>query len=123
MLVEALDAGRHSRRAAVDRSRSNLAEIYEQLNAPFGQFAQSTLAASTKALASGSATNDSHYTFVESALQSLTSQRDALATTISTQLDGAAFGTSKLPPHIDILREIDQAKLLIREAQALDALS
>ena len=101
----------------------NLAQIYEQLNAPFGQFSQSTLDASTKALASGSSTSDSHYTFVESALQSLVSQRDALATAISTQLDGAAFGTAKLPPHIDILREIDQAKLLIREAQALDALS
>lgn len=68
-----------------------LAQTYKQLNAPFGQFATATLKASTKALASGSPQDDSTYTSIEGQIQSLTTQRDALATEIKGVLDGAEF--------------------------------
>jgi hypothetical protein len=68
-----------------------LGAAYKQLNAPFGQFGMVTLAASTKAIASGSATSDTAYQQAEAALGSLTDQRDALAAQIRAALDGAAF--------------------------------
>jgi hypothetical protein len=40
---------------------TSLGQVYEQLNAPFGGFGQDTLTASTRALNSGSATDDSRY--------------------------------------------------------------
>jgi hypothetical protein len=118
VLTEALESNAIPQGLRVSGA-DELGQVYEQLNAPFGEFSQSTLSASTKALASGSAANDSKYTFVEAQLQSLTSQRDALATAISTQLDGAAFGTASLPRHLEILREIYEAKRLILEAHVL----
>jgi type I phosphodiesterase/nucleotide pyrophosphatase len=65
-----------------------LGAVYEQVNAPFGQFAMSTLATSTRALTSG---NERRYASLESGLAKLTSQRNALATTIKDALDAAAF--------------------------------
>jgi hypothetical protein len=49
------------------------------------------LVASTKALKSGSASDDSTYTSMEGKIASLTSQRDALASQFKTLLNGAAF--------------------------------
>jgi hypothetical protein len=95
-----------------------LAQIYEQLNAPFGQFGADTLAASTRALASGSATDDSKYTAIESKIQSLTSARDTLARQIATQLDAAAFSHQPVPPGRALLESV-QAQLLISAAHAL----
>jgi len=69
-----------------------LGDVYKQLNAPFGQFAKDLLAASSKALRSGSATDDSTYTRIESRIQILTDQRDAVASQIKSMLDAAAFG-------------------------------
>jgi hypothetical protein len=68
-----------------------LASLYKQLNAPFGSFAMNTLTASTHALASGSATDDSTYTALESQIADLTSQRDTLASQIKSALYGAEF--------------------------------
>ena len=63
VLVQALDG------SAVPQSlRSHrgafvqLADAYKQLNAPFGSFGMDTLTASTKAIQTGSASNDSTYT-------------------------------------------------------------
>src|SRR5205823_6352991 len=56
-----------------------LEAAYKQLTAPFGQFGMQTLRASTAGLASGSSSDDSTYTSTENSIQSLTSQRDALA--------------------------------------------
>src|SRR5206468_1765902 len=82
----------YSRPLAVKKSGSfiTLAQIYKQLNAPFGEFAMDTLKASTKALAS-SDVGDATYTSVEGEIQSLTAQRDALATQMKALLDGAEF--------------------------------
>src|SRR6266536_1707301 len=67
-----------------------LARTYKQLNASFGTFAMDTLKASTKALASNDA-GDATYTSIEGQIDSLTSQRNALAAQIKSALSGATF--------------------------------
>src|SRR5438876_7365923 len=52
-------------------SFTQLAQTYKQLNASFGQFAMDTLVASTHALASGSAGDDSTYATIEAQIQDL----------------------------------------------------
>jgi acid phosphatase len=88
-----------------------LGEVYKQINAPFGQLGQDTLEASTRAIESGSPANDSFYNAVESDIQSLTTDRDALAVQIETALNDAEFND----------RAIDekQAKTWIDQGQAL----
>src|SRR6185437_16125539 len=95
-----------------------LADAYEQVNAPFGAFDQATLKASTKALASGSATDDGEYTRTEAAIQALAAKRDRLASTMKQQLDGAAFSGRRIPP-AQALAETAAAKLLVAGAEAL----
>jgi hypothetical protein len=68
-----------------------LGEVYKQLNAPFGSFGMDTLKASTRALKSGSASDDATYTTVETQIQALTATRDVLAVKIRAALDAAAF--------------------------------
>jgi hypothetical protein len=77
---------------------TQLGAVYKQINAPFGEFAQNLLAASTKALASGSATNDDLYLFLETEIQRLTDRRDALAAEIREVLTDAQFGGKKPDP-------------------------
>jgi hypothetical protein len=88
----------------------SLAQVYKQLNASFGAFAMDTLKASTKALASNDG-GDATYTFIEGQIQSLTSQRDALAAQIKSALEGAAFNGQVLSGQ--------QANSLIAQAQSL----
>jgi hypothetical protein len=78
--------------SAVKKSTSfiALAQSYKQLNAPFGDFGMAILRASTKALASNDA-GDATYNSIEGQIQSLTSQRDALATQMKALLEGAEF--------------------------------
>jgi hypothetical protein len=78
---------------ALKKSSGNfqsLAAMYKQINAPFGQFAMDTLTLSTKGLASTDA-NDATYSQIESQIQSLTQQRNALAQQMVGLLDGAEF--------------------------------
>jgi hypothetical protein len=65
-----------------------LAQLYEKLNAPFGQFSLATLAVSTKAL---EATDDAKYTADEGSLTSLQKRRDFVAGKIKTALCRATF--------------------------------
>ncbi|MDX6513636.1 MAG: hypothetical protein QOE36_3140 [Gaiellaceae bacterium] len=88
-----------------------LADIYKQVNAPFGQFAKDTLVASTHAVASGSTADDSRYTTLSNRLISLTADRDALAAQMRSALNGAAFGGQALNEQ--------QAKSLIARGRAL----
>jgi hypothetical protein len=60
----------------------------KRLNAPFGEFTMAALKASTKALASTDA-DDATYTSIEGQIESLTSQRDALAAKMVGLLNGA----------------------------------
>jgi hypothetical protein len=91
----------------------SLATTYKQLNASFGRFSAATLAVSTRALASGSATDDSTYTRLENDLLDWTAQRNTLASQMKGLLNASAFhGTA-----------IDEqgAKALIAQGKALIA--
>jgi hypothetical protein len=91
----------------------SLATTYKQLNASFGRFSAATLAVSTRALASGSATDDSTCTTLENDLLGWTAQRNALASQMKGLLNASAFhGTA-----------IDEqgAKALVAQAKALIA--
>jgi hypothetical protein len=105
--------------SAVKKSTSfvALAQMYKQLDAPFGEFGMAILRASTKALASNDA-GDATYNSIEAQIQSLTSQRDALATQIKALLNGAefngqAFGDSSAQSLIA------QGQALLNQANAL----
>jgi hypothetical protein len=69
-----------------------LGAVYKQITAPFGAFAHDALVASTRALASGSATDDSTYAAIEGRIEALTQRRDELVAQIRTLLNNAAFG-------------------------------
>ena len=89
---------------------AKVAVAYKQLNAPFGSFAMDILKASTRALASNSA-GDSTYTSIEGQIQSLTSQRDALAAQMKAALDAATFDDQPITEQ--------QAQSLVSQAQSL----
>jgi hypothetical protein len=96
---------------------TTLAQTYKQLNAPFGQFAMATLRASTKALASGDP-DDATYTSIEGKIQSLTTRRDALASEIKGQLDGAEFKGQPIST-LKALLLVVQGNVLLGEANHL----
>jgi hypothetical protein len=74
------------------RSLTVLGAVYKQITAPFGEFGHDALVASTRALAGGSAADDSAYAATEARIAALTQRRDALAAQIRTLLHDAAFG-------------------------------
>ncbi len=102
----------YSRPLAVNKSGSfiALAQMYKQLNAPFGEFAMDTLKSSTFALASNDA-GDATYNSVEGQIQSLTSQRDLVSTQMKALLEGAAFNGQAFSD--------SQAQALIAQGQSL----
>src|SRR5581483_6741302 len=119
VLIEGLDASAtpHALVAHRDTVR-RLVAVYEQLNAPFGDFSAGALGASTHAISSGSTADDTHYAQVETALATLTSQRDALAAKIRAALDAAAFDGRALNEQ-QAKGWIDQAQRLIDQAGEL----
>src|SRR5215216_5287062 len=88
-----------------------LGRVYKQLNAPFGSFGMSMLAASTRAIKSGSATNDQTYTRLEGKIETLTARRDALAFQMKAMLAAAAFNGQAIDER--------QARTLINQAEIL----
>jgi len=79
--------------SAVKKSSSfvALSQIYKQIDACVGQLGLKSLAVSTKALESGSSSDDSTYTQLENHLISINSQRDSLAAQMIALLEGAEF--------------------------------
>jgi hypothetical protein len=77
-----------------------------------------TLTASTRAIQTGSATNDGTYTAFDQQLSQLRAQRDDVASPISTALNGAAFGGQPLNER-QARHLIDQAQSLIDQAESL----
>ena len=80
--------------ASLNHNRAELArlgQLYKQITAADGKFAEDTLAISTKALVSGTATDDRTYQRLESVLIWLDNARDRLSQQISAALLGAAF--------------------------------
>jgi hypothetical protein len=118
VLVEGLANG-VTQRALHGATIKQLMDAYEQVNASFGQFALSTLQASTKALQS---TDETKYNSIEDSITSLTGQRDALVAQIRSALNAAAFdGTSISSSQASSWTS--QANSLIAQAQALAASS
>jgi hypothetical protein len=88
-----------------------VAQTYKQLDAAVGQFGLATLAASTRAMESGSASDDSTYSALENQLASLISRRDALAGQMIKLLEGAEFSGQSISE--------GQAQSLVAQGQAL----
>jgi hypothetical protein len=95
-----------------------LARVYKQLNASVGSFGSDTLTASTRALKSGSASDDHTYQSVEAALQALGAGRDTVAGQIKAALDDAAFA-GRLLDEPTALRLIVEGKALLAAAHVL----
>ena len=89
---------------------TSLAQMYEQINAPTGQFGITTLAISTHALESNTP-GDATYTYLEGQLSMMTTQRNAIAAQMISLLYGAEFNNH----HIDGT----QAQSLISQGQSL----
>ena len=112
VLIDQLDASAVPQTLRAHRETlRRLGEVYKQLNAPFGEFGSSLLLASTKAVKSGTTTDDVTYTRLEDGISSLTTARDALAGQIKSALDGAAFSDRALNEQ--------EAKGFIADAQSL----
>ncbi len=95
-----------------------LARVFKQLDACVGAFGLDTLKASTTALKSGSASDDTTYQRLEAALQALGTARDPLASKIHAQLDAAAFQGKPINMP-QALAQIAAAKVLLAAAHHL----
>ncbi len=69
---------------------AQLAAGYDQIESSVGQFGTDTLIADTKALASGSSSDDSAYQTAQQTLLKLANDRDGVVTKIKKVLNGAA---------------------------------
>jgi hypothetical protein len=96
---------------------ADLANGYTQINSSVGRFATDTLTADTKALASGSAADDTAYTSEQGQLKDLADDRDAAATTIKKVLAAAAAG--QMPNHGQVVSGQAHVKELLARAQKL----
>ena len=101
-----------------DPDLTELGSIYKQINAPFGQLSFDVLHASTMALSSGSATDDSTYTAVSDRIAALTADRDALAGEMRHMLNEAAFGGVQ-PDQDDVDALTFEGKTLLMRAHQL----
>ena len=90
---------------------NSLVQMYDQINAPTGQFGISTLTISTHALASNTP-GDATYTSLEAQLSSMATQRNAIASQMNAILQSAAVGNGH---HFDN----GQANSLIAQGQSL----
>jgi len=98
-------------------SLERLGDSYKQLMASFGSFSMDTLVASTRALASNSA-GDQTYTNTESAIEALTNQRNALAAEIRAGFNQAQFDGVKLSEN-QIKAWTGASNALLAQAHAL----
>jgi len=96
-----------------------LGQLYEQLNAPFGQFGTATLQASTNGIESN-VRFDSAYNQIDAIIKLLAGQRNALAGQIHGALQNAEFGAQGINPGAALIWELKGATL-IAEANALAA--
>ena len=90
-----------------------VAQMYKQIDAAVGQFGLATLQASTRAIESGSASDDSMYTNLENQLAALIGERNALAAQMIGLLEGAEFDRQPITEQ--------QAQALVAQGQALIA--
>jgi hypothetical protein len=96
-----------------------LAKGYDQINSSVGALATDTLLADTKALASGSASDDAAYRAEQRRLQRLADDRDRAATRIKETLGDAAAGRA---PHFgEVISGLLQEEQLLFRAHRLAA--
>jgi len=96
---------------------AELAKGYDQINSSVGQFATDTLIADSKALASGSTSDDSAYQTEQETLQQLADDRDQAAAKIKQTLADAAGGT--MPNNGEIQSGLSHVKELLKRAHTL----
>jgi hypothetical protein len=96
---------------------AELAAGYDQINSSVGQFATDTLIADSKALASGSTSDDSAYLAEQQTLQQLAADRDNAAAKIKQTLTDAAAG--RKPNNGEIQSGLSHVKELLKRAQKL----
>jgi hypothetical protein len=121
VLIDQLDAWALPQSLTAHRETvRRLGEVYKQLNAPLGTFGMSMLTISTKAIKSGSPTDDGKYMTLEAQIKSMTSQRDELASLIRSALDKAAFNGTPLNEQ-QARNWINQAQTLLDQAAAAAA--
>jgi hypothetical protein len=94
-----------------------LAACYKQLNSSVGEFGTSVLVADTKAIQTGTASDDSTYAATLSRLGRLGAQRDVLAGEIKGELFGAAFDNVGLPSNG--ADQVGECQSLIGQAEHL----
>jgi hypothetical protein len=90
-----------------------LAKGYDQINSSVGQLATDTLIADTRALASGSSSDDSAYATEQATLAQLAHDRDAAAAKIKTILANAANGITPSKGQLNSSLALEKS-LLIR---------
>ncbi len=98
---------------------AELGELYQQINSSVGEFATDTLIADSKALASGSASDDSRYADEQRTLAEMAAHRDRVATLMKATLARAAMGI--VPGHGEMQSEMAQARALLKQAAQLAA--
>jgi len=98
---------------------AELAKVYQQINSSVGAFATDTLIADSKALASGSASDDSTYTTEQTALATMADHRDKLAALMKATLARAALGIA--PANGELQSELSQGNALLKQAAQLAA--
>jgi len=95
-----------------------VAAMYKQLYASVGDFGLSTLAASTRALNSGSSSDDTNYTNLENSIASLTAQRNALAAQMIGALENAEFNGTPIS-EAEAHSLVAQGQAILNSAHAL----
>ncbi|HET7465235.1 MAG TPA: hypothetical protein VFL29_01100 [Candidatus Dormibacteraeota bacterium] len=118
VLTEDLDGWARPAATRLNGAFAKLAVIYKQIDASVGQFALSTLAASTQAIESGSASDDSRYVNLENQLISLNSQRNALAAQMISLLEAAEFNGQALTQQ-QVQPLVAQGQALLTQASSL----
>ena len=98
-----------------------LAKGYDQIESSVGQLATDTLIADTKALASGSSSDDSAYATEQATLQQLADDRDAAVARIKPLLANAALGIA--PSRGQLTSALALEKSLLIRADKLAASS
>ncbi len=96
---------------------AQLAAGYDQIESSVGQFGTDTLIADTKALASGSSSDDSAYATEQSTLETLATDRGSAVAKIKKVLNDAAAGHA--PSHGQVTSGLANVKELLRRADQL----
>jgi hypothetical protein len=114
VITQALDSVPPALQATED-----LAKGYDQIESSVGQFGTDTLRADTKALSSGSSSDDGAYETEQATLQQLADDRDTAVAKIKKVLSNAAAAIT--PNHGKVTSGLSLVRELLRRADRLAA--